>query len=219
MSTRNRTRTVWALAAVLVALLLACTARHADAATILTGLGSTNDAVPSDHGSNEPGTLNVALAWAVSSNWDQYADWDGRGDAYQMEGASGVNPATIVFTPGVGYNVAIVSFDLDKWVGGNSMIVEWSIAGDASGVLSAGTWIEFNSVNDPGNDGGRSTLTPNVTGVDGEILTLSLGRTAGRHTSLAMDNLSFDQVQIPEPASLALLGMGSLMMARRRRKR
>jgi hypothetical protein len=214
MTRRNRSKTVLSLAAVAVVGLV-CTAQHADAATILTGLGSKNAAVPSDHGSNEPGTPNVALAW--TGNWDQYPSWDGRGDVYQIDNSSAANPHKIDLTPDAGWDVTIVSFDLDEWVGGGDTTVDWSIVGSASGALASGTWNDFNTLNDPGNAGGRSTITPNVTGAGGEVLTLSFGQTAGDKTYVAMDNLSFDQV--PEPASLALLGMGGLMIACRRRKR
>ncbi len=206
----KRTRIVLALAAVAMALLLVCTAQQAAASTILIGLGANNAAVPSDHGSNAPGTPNVALAW--TGNWDQYSNWDGRGDVYQIDNSSAANPHTIAFTPDAGYDVTIVSFDLDEWAGGGATAVDWSIVGSASGALASGTWDDYETLN-----GGRSTITPNVTGAGGEVLTLSVGQTGGDKTYVAMDNLSFDQV--PEPASLALLGMGSLMIARRRRKR
>ena len=69
-----------------------------------------------------------------------------------------------------------------------------------------------------GDAGGRSTVTPNVTGANGEALTLSLGQSGGNGEYLAIDNLTFDQVTIPEPSSVALLGLGGLGVLLRRRR-
>jgi hypothetical protein len=191
----------------------------AGAATILTGVVPSvdNDPVPAGHGSNEVGTPNVTLDWSTGGDWDQYSNWDGRGDAYQIE-ASNITPAVIVFTPDANWiTVTITSFDLDEYVGGDDTTVNWTISGSSSGTLASGTWDDFNNVNDPFDLGGRSTVTPNVTGADGEALTLSFEQTFGLVTYLAMDNLTFAQA-VPEPSSTALLGLGGLVLMLRRKR-
>jgi hypothetical protein len=195
---------------------LAIATSPVDAATTLTGLGggSGSAAVPTDHGSNEAGTLNIALDWSTAGNWDQYPNWNGRGDVYQIQDSSGGSPASVVFTPDAGFAATITSFDLDEWAGGGATTVDWIVSGGTSGTLASGTWDDFSIAN-----GGRSTVTPNVTGANGEALTLSFGQTGGSSAYLALDNLTFDQVAIPEPSSttLAALGLGAMAMRRRRK--
>lgn len=174
------------------------------ASTNLTGLGTVNDPVPSNHGSNAAGTPSIELSWI--GNWDQYPGWDGRGDVYQIEGATVASPHRIELTPDPGYAVTIASFDLDEWVGGGDTVVAWTISGPVSGNLATGTWDNYNAANDPSDSGGRSSITPNVSGVGGETLTLSIAQTGGDQTYLAMDNLSFDQVAInPDNTAPTLL--------------
>jgi len=168
---------------------LAIATSSADATTSLTGLPATNAAVPADHGSNAVGTPKITLDWSTGGNWDQYANWDGRGDAYQLQSSSVGNPGRVVFTPDTGFAVTITSFDLDEWAGGGATTVDWIVSGSTSGTLASGTWDDFSIAN-----GGRSTVTPYVTGADGEVLTLSFAQTGGNGEYLAMDNLTFDQV-------------------------
>jgi len=177
---------------------LAIATGSAGASTTLTGVvpTATNSAVPADHGSNALATPTIALNWA--GNWDQYTNWDGRGDAYQIENASVASPIEIVLTPDPSYAVNLVSFDLDEWVGGGDTSLNWTISGGTSGTLASGTWDDFSIANDPTDAGGRSTIRPNVTGADREALTLSFSQTSGSGTYLAMDNLTFDQV-LPAP--------------------
>ena len=177
---------------------LAIVKGSAGASTTLTGVVPTftNSAVPTDHGSNAQATPAIILNWA--GNWDQYKNWDGRSDAYQIENSSVSSPIEIVLTPYNGYAVKLVSFDLDEWVGGGDTILIWTISGGISGILASGTWDHFSMANDPADVGGRSRTLPNVTGANGEALTLSFSQTRGSGTYLAMDNLTFDQI-LPVP--------------------
>ena len=198
---------------------LACVgAQHADAETILTGLSDTNTDVPADHGSNAPGTPNVALTWGSvpAGNWDQYADWpnDPGGGVYQVDGANdGSQTHTVAFAPDSGWDVILTSLDLNVWSGGGATDVDWSVGGSSSGNLGSGTFST--------PDATAATHDINLTGSGGETLTLSLVQTSGAGSYLAMDNLTFDQAVIPEPSTLALAlaGMGGLGALAIRRKR
>jgi hypothetical protein len=187
---------------------------QADTTTMLTGLGSTNDPVPANHGSN----AEVALTW--DATWDQYADWNGRGDVYQIDERIG----TILFAPASpSIKVTINSFEFDEWAGGGNTSANWSVNGSTSGVLASGTWTDKNTANDPTDAGGRTLISPNAMGLLGETLTLVFDHTAsgGSISYLAMDNLTFSSTVIPEPSTavMAWLGIGGLGALAMRRKR
>ncbi len=181
---------------------------NAEAATILTGMIDTNIPVPTDHGSNAAGTPDIALTW--SAGWDQYAGWPSAldGDVFQVD----QNDLTIDFTPSGGDIAAkIDSFVFNVWTGGGAHTVDWSVTGSASGLLGSGT-------EDIG-DGNSDVVFGAITGVGGETLTLLISETAGKGSYLAMDNLAFDQVVVPEPAAAALVVGGLGVMSMRRKKK
>lgn len=194
---------------------------QANITTTLTGVpGSVNnDPIPANHGS----TAETLLAWSEvlpDDDWDQYTNWDGRGDVYQIND----RVASITFTPAnANIKVAIDSFDLDEWSGGGDTTVEWSVSGSVSGLLSSGIWDDKNAANDPSDAGGRTLVSPLAMGAAGETLTLEFDHSAsaGFISYLAMDNLTFSSTVIPEPSAavMAWLGVGGLGALAMRRKR
>lgn len=201
-------------------------AQAVSAATILdsvTGLGNSSG-VPETYGSNLAGTPDIALDWGsgvIGDGWDSYLDWDGRGESIQTDFGQ-VNPMSVVFTPGSGtIGVQITSFDLDEWAGGGDSVVSWAVKNGATTIVS-GTWNDYNDLS--GLNGGRSTVNTGMTVSQaeanaGSALSLELTFNSGSADFLAMDNLSFDQVVVPEPSSTALaaLGLGAMAMRRRRK--
>jgi hypothetical protein len=199
----------------------------AQSATILGGSGQSNNAtIPADHGSRLLGTPNLVLAW--SADWDAYtsrttsdytpfATWPNDAQAsgvYQLDAALNVTQ-TIAFTPDTGFAVILSSLDLNDWVQGPSdlagMDVDWVVSGPLSGTLGSGTFATVDGTS-------RNFTLGGLTGADGETLTLGLTQRSGSASYLAMDNLSFDQVAVPEPtgAALGVLALGAMAMRRRR---
>ncbi|MCG8507598.1 MAG: VPLPA-CTERM sorting domain-containing protein [Rhodospirillales bacterium] len=211
--------------------------RQVEAGTILTqdGTWSTNQAIPDGYGDRVPainsdanysvysgagsitGTPNIEVDF-VPGDWDiqTYENWSGRGSVIQVEdytfdATSAGND--FVFTPDAGADVSIVSVDLDNWAGGGDIEVEWEVIGSSSGSLASGSWF---------NSGGRETINIGATGAGSETLTLNIdivGSSGYAGSYFAIDNLNFDQIGVPEPAS-AVLSVGGLgLMAMRRRRR
>lgn len=156
------------------------------------------------------GTPNITLDW-LGGGWDTYTEWDGRGSVAQTDFNAGPE-LSLLFTPSAGA-VRIVSFQLDEWFAGGDGLLHWSVSGSQSGTLASGDWTMTTA-------GGRSLLSPDVTGLPGEALTLQIELGTGSPSYFALDNLTFDQV--PEPSTVALGALGAVALgaaAMRRRRR
>ena len=195
---------------------------QADITTTLTGVpGSVNNAtIPANHGSTAEATLTWTPDNPTTHAWDQYSNWNGRGEVYQIN----ARIADIIFAPtSSSIKVTINSFEFDEWAGGGDTTAAWSVTGSSSGLIASGLWTDKNAANDPGNLGGRTLISPNASGVPGETLTLLFDHSAsgGFISYLAMDNLTFSSMVIPEPATavMAWLGIGGLGAMAMRRKR
>jgi hypothetical protein len=185
----------------------------------IPGYGSDVSANSADYtvspgASGITGTPNIALTWGVG--YQTYTDWDGRGNVAQTD--FNVSPQiNLTLTPSGGAGVLVNSFDMDAWSGAGdpNMNVSWSVF-DGLGTLASGVWTR--------TTGGRDTI---LTGLNagsvraGEAVTLRLTHNSGSPSYIALDNLTFDQIQpIPEPSILAMsvlgLGLGAAAMRRRR---
>jgi hypothetical protein len=206
-----------------------CTAQADITSTLIgTSLGN-NLAIPDNHGS----TAEATLVWSPdggtpSTTWDAW-NWPNSGveGAYQIDG---LRP-WISFTPIAGHRVGFNSVDLNLFSGPNGPInYEIRIwAGTAPG--ADGTELAlFSGVaanNFPVYNANDSTITPvnmNFFGSFDQALTIEFRQNlaSGQFASyLAMDNFTFQTQAIPEPGTLAVLGLaglGATMMRRRRNK-
>ncbi|MCA9240754.1 MAG: PEP-CTERM sorting domain-containing protein [Planctomycetales bacterium] len=192
-------------------------------------LGGSNTTIPAALASNavadgngfvvsNGATPNVALAWDAA--WDIHTSnffapieaqtvgggaWDNEGDIPRIAQLD-AGTHTINFSADPGYAVVLNSFDFGH-TAETAGTTNWDLTLTDTG--SNVVWsqaVEF--VN-----GSVVTVTPNFTGAFGASYLLTFNRTGetygsnGRH---AVDNLSFNQVQVPEPASVALFGLAAL---------
>ncbi len=184
------------------------------ASTFADFVSATGPGVEATMGVEFVGTPNLDIDWTVAGLTDYYPAWNGRTNVAQLDytRTGAANPIQWNIVPDSPTIAVIVnSFDLDMWAGGGNAQIDWSIEGSVSGPLASGTWTR--------STGGRDTISPNITGVAGESLTLTFQHVSGLGNYLALDNLSFDQVTIPEPSgvTLAVAGLGALALRRRRK--
>lgn len=192
------------------------TENNIDISTI-AGYGSNVSASSADYNASVGtsgifGTPGIGLTWGTG--YQSYTAWDGRGNVAQTD-FNLAGTIDLLFTPVTGSGVLVNSFALDEWNGGGSTSLSWSLF-DTSGTLASGDWTK----DDPG---GRDTILTGLTPANvtfDEPVTLRLTLNSGSPSYVALDNLVFDEVVIPEPStlSLGLLGAGLGALALRRRK-
>jgi hypothetical protein len=200
-------------------------------------LGGNNTTVPAGLGSNavadgngyvvsNGATPNVALTW--DANWDIHTsnffapienqtvgggDWDNQG-AIPRIGQLDAGNHTLGFAAAPGYAVVLNSFDFGH-TAETAGTTNWDVT-----LTDAGANVVWNQSVQFAN-GQVVTLSPNFTGDPGASYTLTFNRTAetygsnGRH---GLDNLSFNEVAIPEPSTMALAGLGLLSLFAQRRR-
>lgn len=172
-------------------------------------------------------TPNIGLTW--DDSWDYHHasffdvvedhtmggawDTDGGPDIAQTD----VTTQSVVFAVDAGSALVLNQFDFGLTRESLDQGNTWTISLTDSS--NATVWTDTIHLLNTGS-GDVRTLAPNFVGVDGEDYTLTFnfdsedaGQTYGPGRN-ALDNLSFNQV--PEPATMALLAFGGLMLVRRR---
>lgn len=201
--------------------------------TVPVNLGSTAVADGNGVSVSNGATPNITLTW--DSDWDIHTsgffgpienqtmgggDWDNEGGVPRV-GQLDFGTHTISLAADPGYAVVLNSFDFGhtdeahQQTGNPTTTTSWRIS--LTDTSDAEVW--FQEVDF--TDGQVETITPGFVGANGESYTLRFNRTAesygsnGRH---GIDNLSFNQIAVPEPGSAALLGLAGMTALLRRRK-
>ena len=238
MTTQLKTRMLQSVGALGI---LACVAPASHATVLGFGqIGGSNTTIQANYGSNAAAanfgvdvsngtTPNIALIW--QDNWDIHqsswfdelegttvggGDWDNEAGTARV-GQLDFDDHTIGFVADAGFALVLNSFDFGNTEETSTTSV-WNLTltDESLNVV----WSETVTLTNPNSD--VVTVTPGFTGVLGQDYVLTFTGVSGgdgdgspqngRH---GIDNLSFNQV--PEPGSLALLGLGGLALLRRRR--
>lgn len=242
MTTQLKTRMLQSVSALGI---LACVAPASHATILGFGqIGGDNTAIPVNFGSNAAAdnfglvvsngaTPNITVTWDIDgqdgggtgNGWDIHTsdhfaelenhtvgggDWDNEGPNERIAQLDFDNHS-IGFAADAGFALVLNSFDFANTAETmDSSTWNLTLTDSSSNVV----WSQQITLTNPDSD--VVTVTPGFTGALGEDYTLTFAGVGdpinGRH---GIDNLSFNQV--PEPGSLALLGLGGLALLRRRR--
>lgn len=165
-------------------------------------------------------TPNIALEWLQDSNaiWEFHSGWSGSldGKAVQMDmDGSQTLDATIDFIPDAGFQVVLNSVDIGMYTSAPSGGVAW----DVSVQRVSDSAVVFSHTTAALGANAKETVDFDFTGDVGVAYRLIISDGDASSFEGAIDNLSFSQaVPVPEPGSLALLGLGGVLIASRRRR-
>jgi len=204
--------------------------------------GTTNAAVANTFADNVPnaggvtgttvtlgqGTPNIDLTWSATGTgtnvrWEYYTDSVWTGGVGQLNTANVGNAFSVTFTPQSGFGVKIESFNFfsyyasatDASTTNGQFSFDWSVVrtSDSATVASGSTGLFT---------GGSASPTINVsyTAPDSGAYSLVLTRTGGLggNANIAVDNITFSQLAVPEPSSALIGSLGALALLRRRRQ-
>ncbi len=129
---------------------------------------------------------------------------------YEPDGEAGY---TITFTAAPGSTVSVAGFDFGNY-GGAVTLPRLAVVDNTGTVL-----FDRPNLSVPDRSAGHLLFAPNATATS---LTISLDLTGlgGNSDNMGLDNIRFHQTAtpVPEPATLATLGLGVAAIARRRRR-
>lgn len=201
-------------------------------------LGGNNTTIPASLGSNATAdgngyvvsngtTPNIILVWDAA--WDIHTSnfflplenqfvgggpWDNEGNVPRI-GQLDISTHTIDFFADEGFALVLNSFDFGQ-TAETLGTTQWDLT--LTDALDAVVWSQSVTF----VDGQVYTISPNFTGEFGESYKLTFNRTSTGYPDgrVGIDNLSFNQVAVPEPGTIALLaaaGFGLIVVSRRRK--
>jgi hypothetical protein len=192
-------------------------------ATVLTFEGLGTGAIPSGFGDNiaaaETGisvsngtTENIDLTW--TGQWSIYNDSEWT--AAYLQNYDVGQQYDLQFTPDTGFGVVVDSFVFDDYsnYGNPTNKFNWFLYEDSAAGAVIGSGTETTA------DGEKLTVnTGMATAYAGTVLLRieEHSDNVGGNYDQAIDSISFTQT-VPEPSSVALLGLGGLALILRRRK-
>lgn len=118
----------------------------------------------------------------------------------------------ITFTPSAGASVTINDLNLESYGSGSIdylKVVTFDNTGFENGTLLSVVSSTTSVVSGPVGQ----LFSVNYTGAPGQVIGLTFG---GSGSNVAIDSLRFSQQLAPEPASLAMLSLGGLLLLKRR---
>ena len=181
------------------------------------------------------GAPDIGLTWATTggtnANAWQFHAWGGAtasntgGGVLQLDGSAVGSTYSISFTPNPGWAMVLNGFNFVGDTNGDTYQYRVDLVNLVSTAVDFTTttaqWTT-NTAQNPGTNGtfaGAPAVSLGFTGQVGTAYRLDLVRlgVAGgsSNVDIAIDNLSFDQTAVPEPASATLLLLGVALLRRR----
>ncbi len=164
------------------------------------------NAANNEGATNNPGSLTEGHVTVTFTNyWTTWSDGSIYGDIDAVIAVGAGQPGIITFTADAGWEVKVVSVDLVGSTGHGAGNIPSLSVGSFSG-----TNISFNGAT-------HNTLVLNEVGT---TVVLTYTNANGDYGWEGLNNIQFveQEIVIPEPASLGLLGVGALALLKRRRR-